>query len=194
MVGAWVGSWGSCVPIILYAARGINQLILWLRGKLLTESLDFFETKIFGGSLIVQPVFWLGQGLGVWASRNGQFWKLDWKKTIFACRTKLLQMKVSAVKRSGSLSKRVWNFVPGTRVANQTVEIPSFRIAGNRVLDIFTGLKSCASIAQLGEQRFCKPQVVGSSPSAGSFVCNGRINHRILLTRGVTEAVKRDRL
>ena len=26
-----------------------------------------------------------------------------------------------------------------------------------------------ASVAQLGEQRFCKPQVVGSSPSAGFF-------------------------
>ncbi len=29
--------------------------------------------------------------------------------------------------------------------------------------------QTAASVAQLGEQRFCKPQVVGSSPSAGSF-------------------------
>ena len=39
-----------------------------------------------------------------------------------------------------------------------------------------TGFPSCtiASVAQLAEQRFCKPQVVGSSPSAGSM--HGRSN------------------
>lgn len=43
-----------------------------------------------------------------------------------------------------------------------------FRIAGNPTFGIFTGFRISASVAQLAEQRFCKPQVVGSSPSAGS--------------------------
>ncbi len=43
-----------------------------------------------------------------------------------------------------------------------------FRIAGKSSFGIFTGFRISASVAQLAEQRFCKPQVVGSSPSAGS--------------------------
>ena len=55
-------------------------------------------------------------------------------------------------------------FVPRTRVG----KILSFRIAGGNDLAIFTGFRlHFASVAQLGEQRFCKPQVVGSNPSAG---------------------------
>ena len=43
-----------------------------------------------------------------------------------------------------------------------------FRIAGRSSFGIFVGFRISASVAQLAEQRFCKPQVVGSSPSAGS--------------------------
>ncbi len=46
----------------------------------------------------------------------------------------------------------------------------SFRIAGENSLGIFTGFRFSASVAQLAEQRFCKPPVVGSNPSAGSSV------------------------
>jgi hypothetical protein len=54
--------------------------------------------------------------------------------------------------------------------ANPWFDFLSFRIAGRLDLAIFTGFQpTSASVAQLGEQRFCKPQVVGSSPSAGSF-------------------------
>lgn len=40
-----------------------------------------------------------------------------------------------------------------------------FRFAFKRRADIFS--IDPASVAQLAEQRFCKPQVVGSSPTAG---------------------------
>ena len=49
-------------------------------------------------------------------------------------------------------------------------KILRIRIAMRPCLDIVTGFPSTfeliASVAQLAEQRFCKPQVVGSSPSA----------------------------
>ncbi len=56
----------------------------------------------------------------------------------------------------------------------------SFRIAGVLSLGIFTGFRISASVAQLAEQRFCKPQVVGSNPSAG-FLGGAR---RLRLQRG----------
>ena len=50
----------------------------------------------------------------------------------------------------------------------KTVEI---RIAGETEIFIVRPFEkwTFAIVAQLGEQRFCKPQVVGSSPSDGSF-------------------------
>ena len=43
-----------------------------------------------------------------------------------------------------------------------------FESLGDRLESRVPRAKS-ASVAQLAEQRFCKPQVVGSSPSAGSI-------------------------
>ncbi len=38
-----------------------------------------------------------------------------------------------------------------------------------------------ATVAQLAEQRFCKPQVDGSSPSGGFVVSNRITSHRVAL-------------
>jgi hypothetical protein len=36
--------------------------------------------------------------------------------------------------------------------------------------EYFSSLSKNASVAQLVEQRFCKPSVVGSTPATGSFI------------------------
>lgn len=93
-----------------------------------------------------------------------------------------------------------------------SAQIAIIRIVTKWEVFIVTTIKKSASIAQLVEQLFCKQQVVGSSPSAGSFF-NGvafknsctkrevtrsdRRTHRGFLTKSSregTEAVKRDRL
>ena len=81
----------------------------------------------------------------------------------------------------------------------QFIFIPSFRIARPTEFDIFISLRISASVAQLAEQLICNQQVVGSTPSAGSLFFAKLFNNNDLrgslgFARGVTEAVKRDRL
>ncbi len=56
-----------------------------------------------------------------------------------------------------------------------SAQIVIIRIVTKWEVSIVTTIKKSASIAQLVEQLFCKQQVVGSSPSAGSFFTRCRV-------------------
>ena len=64
------------------------------------------------------------------------------------------------------LANRIFGREPVSKISAQ---IFSIRIVTKMEVFIVTSFEKSASVAQLAEQLFCKQQVVGSSPSAGSF-------------------------
>ena len=86
--------------------------------------------------------------------------------------------KVSDFLRRRDQSRLAWR-EPNAIFRVSWRKFSSKRLRSNRIL---------ASVAQLAEQRFCKPQVVGSSPSAGSIYVI--LSERSLWFGGIPERSK----